>query len=140
MAEMTSFSVPTTPESVVIVGTGGSGKIRAAYENGTRVGDLKTPGGEPIWRLNGVSMSVDGVGVDGVTIDTSTPLETVPAGVVFRASGRVTLTLRADGRPGFGDGGPRGVLIATAFVERLDPVGNVADLLAAAPTANRKAS
>ncbi|WP_341258615.1 hypothetical protein [Gordonia malaquae] len=137
---MTRFKVPTVADSVTVIGLGGTAKIRQAYEDGRRLGDMTADNGKVIRRLSGVAMSVAGVAVDGVTIDTTSVLEEVPAGVIFKASGEVELTIRAEGRAGFGNGGPRGVLQATAYIEELTPVGTLSDVLAttkAAPTTSK---
>ncbi len=91
-------------------------------------------------RLSGFAVSVNGVGLDGVTVETSTPLPEVPAGTIFKADGEVELTIRADARAGFGAGAtPRGVLSFGIYIQNLLAAGNAADLLRSAPQPRRGA-
>lgn len=129
MADLARLVLPVDPSSVLVVGTGGDSRPRRAYLNGEPSDDPVLRNGAAVQRLSGVAVSIAGVGVDGATLETTTPLESVVAGTIFRAEGAVECMVRADAKPGFGDRGPRGVLAVTVFVERLVPVGSAADLL-----------
>lgn len=130
MAEASSATVRVDPAKIVLVGTGGVGRERASYVEGKRQDSPMTwENGAAIRRLSGLAVSVDGVGYDAADVESTTPLDEVAAGTIFQAEGHAELRFRAEGRPGFGDGGPRGVLRTTIFVERLVPRASIADLL-----------
>lgn len=139
MAELSRMSYRPTPDSVLIVGIGGVARQRKSYVNGAASDDPPLRNGAAVQRVSGMAVSIDGVGLDGATIDTSTPLGDVTAGTIFRAEGEVEVQIRADARAGFNGGAPRGVLAVSVYVERLVPVGSAADLLrtASAPASKR---
>jgi hypothetical protein len=137
MSEVSRLTLCVDPSTVLLIGTGGTARTRAAYENGVKTDSNVQRAGSDVHRLTGVAVSVNGVGLDGAVIETATPLENVPAGGIFRAEGLAEVSVRADGRPGFAGGAPRGVLAVTVFVERLVPVGNANDLLKGASAARR---
>ncbi|WP_336671473.1 hypothetical protein [Tsukamurella sp. USMM236] len=140
MAELTSMVMPTPADQVFGVGTGGTAREKAAYVDGKRQDVAATwLDGSAVHRLTGIAISVAGQGLDGAVVETTTPLENVAAGTVFRAEGHVEIRVRADGRPGFNGGGPRGVLTVTVFIQRLVPVGAIDELLVAMGDAAAKA-
>lgn len=121
--------VPVSADALMVFGTGGGGRTRPVYRDGAVTDDVVQRDGAAVHRLSGVAVSVAGVGLDGAVVETTTPLETIAAGTVFRVEGSAELLLRADARPGFGDRGPRGVLAVTVYAQTLTPVGSVTDLL-----------
>ena len=129
MAELTTLRVPVPSELLLVIGTGGGGRTRTVYRDGAKTDELVERDGSAIHRLTGVAVSVAGVGLDGAMLETTTPLETVEAGTIFRVEGTSELTVRADARPGFGDRGARGVLAVTVYAQTLTPVGSVDQLL-----------
>lgn len=137
MSDISRLTLCVDPSTVLLIGTGGTSKTRAAYENGVKTEANVQRGGADVHRLTGVAVSVNGVGLDGAVVETSTPLENVPAGGLFRAEGLAEVSVRAEGRQGFSGGSPRGVLAVTVFVERLVPVGNANELLKGASSAKR---
>lgn len=139
MSDMSRLVLNVDPASVLLIGTGGTSRTRAAYENGVKTDTNIQRGGVDVHRLTGVAISVNGMGLDGAVVETATPLENVPAGGIFRAEGIAEVAVRAEGRQGFGGGSPRGVLSVTVFVERLVPAGNATDVLRT-PAAKRAGS
>ena len=129
MADLTTLKVPVPSELLLVIGTGGGGRTRTVYRDGAKTDELVERDGSAIHRLTGVAVSVAGVGLDGAMLETTTPLETVEAGTIFRVEGTAELTVRADARPGFGDRGARGVLAVTVYAQTLTPVGSVDQLL-----------
>lgn len=129
MADLTTLRVPVAADSLMVIGTGGGGRTRAVYRDGAVTEDVVQRDGSAVHRLSGVAVSVAGIGLDGAVLETTTPLETVPAGTIFRVEGVAELSVRADARPGFGDRGPRGVLTVTVYAQTLTPVGTVDQLL-----------
>ncbi len=129
MADLTTLRVPVPVEQLMVIGTGGGSRTRAVYRDGAATGEVVQRDGAAVHRLTGVAVSVAGVGLDGATVETTTPLEEVPAGTVWRVEGSAELSVRADARPGFADRGPRGVLTVTVFAQTLTPVGNIDQLL-----------
>jgi hypothetical protein len=111
-----------------------------AYENGVKTDANVQRGGVDVHRLTGVAVSVNGTGIDGATVETGTPLEDVPAGSIFRAEGVAEMSVRAEGRNGFGNGTARGVLSVNVYVERLVPVGNANDVLRPRPATTSRRS
>lgn len=138
MSDLSRLTLPIDSSSVLLIGTGGTSRTRVVYENGVKTDSNVQRGGADVHRLTGVAVSVNGQGLDGATVETATPLENVPAGGIFRAEGLAEISVRAEGRQGFGGGNPRGVLALTVFVERLVPVGNANDVLRGATGAGRK--
>ena len=129
MADLTTLRVPVPSDLLLVIGTGGGGRTRTVYRDGAKTDELVERDGSAIHRLTGVAVSVAGVGLDGAMLETTTPLETVEAGTIFRVEGTAELTVRADARPGFGDRGARGVLAVTVYAQTLTPVGSVDQLL-----------
>lgn len=134
MAEISRVVIPCRSEDVLIIGTGGAGRERPEWRDGERTGEPVRRDGAAVHRLSGVSVSLGGVGLDGATVETTTPLESVEAGTIFRAAGVVEVAARAEAKPGYGqDARPRGVQVITVFVERLEPAGDITTLLRATP-------
>ncbi len=129
MADLTTLRVPVPADQLMVIGTGGGGRTRAVYKDGAATDDVVQRDGAAVHRLTGVAISVAGVGLDGATLETTTPLEQVPAGTVFRVEGTAEVSVRADARPGFSDREPRGVLTVTVFAQTLTPVGSIEQLL-----------
>lgn len=129
MADLTTLRVPVPSDLILVIGTGGGGRKRAVYRDNKKTEEVVEREGSPVHRLSGVAVSIAGVGLDGAMVETSTPLETVEAGTIFRVEGAAELTVRADARPGFGDGGPRGVLAVSVYAQTLTAVGSVDQLL-----------
>lgn len=130
MADLTRLDELVIDASQVIAfGIGGGGRAQRVYRDGTATDEPVLVDGAQLHKLNGLAVSVGGRGLDGAQVHTSTPLDTIDAGVLFKAEGRCTLSVRADARPGWGDRGPRGVLAVTVYIQTLTPVGSVTDLL-----------
>jgi hypothetical protein len=140
MPELSKMTLAVDPSTVLLIGTGGTARTRAQYENGVKTDINVQRDGVDLHRLTGVAVSVNGTGLDGATVETATPLENVQAGSIFKAEGLTEVSVRAEGRSGFGDGSPRGVLAVTVFVERLVPVGNANDVIRATATAGRRSN
>lgn len=141
MATINTLIIPIDPEQVLIVATGGVGRERKEYRDGQATGQALQRDGAAIWRLTGIGVSVAGQGLDGATIETATPLEDVPSGTVFVAAGTCELTIRATGVAGFGQNPtPRGQLETTVWIETLNPVGSVNDLLVGTRRGSSKGS
>jgi hypothetical protein len=131
MSDLSRLVVPVVADSCQLVGTGGIVRKRVAYVNGERSDEPFTRNGAAVHKISsGLVISLAGIGLDGAAVETTTPLEEIVAGTIFRPEGIVELSVRAEVRPGFGDGGPRAVLIPTVFVETLTPLGSVTELLA----------
>lgn len=140
MAASNTLIIPIDPEQAMVIATGGVGKARQEYRDGQATGQALERDGAAIWRLTGVAVSVAGQGLDGATVETATPLEEVPAGTIFAATGNCELTVRATATPGFGPNAtPRGQLAVTVWVETLTPVASVDDLLAGSRRNSAKA-
>lgn len=127
---------------VTVLATGGVATPRAQFIAGERTGETVKFNGAEVRRVTGLAVSIDGRGLDGAVVETTTVLDEVAAGTVFRAEGETTVTVRAEAQAGFGGGAPRASLVTTVFVERLVPVGNVSELLRASarPTATTPAT
>lgn len=127
------------PESVLVIATGGAARARQEFSNGQATGETVKRNNADVHRLSGVALSVAGRGLDGATVETGTPLETIAAGAIFKAEGEVTVSVRADAKPGFNGGAPRGVLQTTVYIERLTPVGDISSIIRGAEaTTSRK--
>ncbi|MCH9668461.1 MAG: hypothetical protein K0U78_00925 [Actinomycetia bacterium] len=137
MPELSRVMLAVDPDSVLLISTGGTARTRVQYENGVKTDSNIQRSGADVHRLTGVAVSVNGNGLDGATVETATPLAEIKAGSIFKAEGLVEVQIRAEGRAGFGDGAPRGVLATTVFVERLIPVGNATDVIRTASPARR---
>lgn len=128
MASSAKFG--TVPSEVLVVATGGVARERAEYVDGERTGESVMRGGAAVRRLTGMAVSVGGLGLDGAVVDTTTPLDEVEAGTIYRAEGEVEVGVRAEAKPGFKAGDkPRADLAFAVFIERLVPVGSAMDLL-----------
>src|SRR5699024_362087 len=124
------LTIPATPDDLEIFAIGGSGMVRAEWLDGEKTGKNLQRNGADLRRVTGLAVSLRGQGLDGATVETTTALEEVPSGTIFKGQGEVEVRVRADAQAGFGNGAPRGDLNVTVFVERLEPVGKVSDLLA----------
>lgn len=140
MPELSKMTLAVDPSTVLLIGTGGTARTRAQYENGVKTDTNVQRGGVDVHRLTGVAVSVGGTGLDGATVETASPLENVQPGSIFKAEGLTEVSVRAEGRAGCGDGAPRGVLAVTVFIERLVPVGNANDLLRSGAPSRRSAN
>jgi hypothetical protein len=129
MADLTTLRVPVPVDQLLVIGTGGGGRTKAVFKDGAVTDELVQRDGAAVHRLTGVAVSVGGVGLDGASLETTTPLEAVTAGTVFRAEGSAELSVRADARPGFRDRGPRGFLVLNVYAQTLTAVGSVEQLL-----------
>lgn len=131
---MFELKLPVPADSVLVIGTGGEAREMQEWSGGVATGkpQLHSNGGA-LRALSGVSVSVAGQGLDGAEVSTTTPLDAIPAGALYRASGEVTVTARADARiTGRGaDQRARGQVTARVFIETLEPVGDVNSLLKA---------
>lgn len=136
----TSMTLPVAADGVLIVGTGGEARTQAVWADGRATDAVQQRDGADLRRLTGVAVSVAGIGLDGASVTTTTALDEVSAGMVYRAEGSVEVTMRAVGRPGFGDRGPRGELVTSVYVERLVPAGSVMDLVKAPGGSGRRAA
>ncbi|MFT4044699.1 MAG: hypothetical protein QM673_16185 [Gordonia sp. (in: high G+C Gram-positive bacteria)] len=131
MADPTKVTIPISAHSLILFSGGGEGRVVREYEGGKPTGqNRKGPNGADLWRLNGVSPSLAGKGVEGAVVETTTPLEKLDPGTIFAAEGAVEMTVTAQAKPGYGDSGPRGTLGVRIFVETLTPRGNIGALLA----------
>lgn len=133
MSDLSRMTLPVDAASVVVIGTGGEARTRKEYRGGEATGAMIQRDGADVHRLTGVAVSIGGVGLDGASVETTTGLESVGAGTVFKAEGVVEVSVRADAKPGFGDRGPRGVLVPSVYVQRLVPAGSITELLAKDP-------
>lgn len=113
---------PLDPSTLLLISTGGEGRERPEFKDGARTGAPVMRNGAAVRRVSGIAVSLAGQGLDGIAVDTSTPLDAIPAGTVLRAEGEAELSIRADAKPGFNGGAPRGELQVSLFVERLAPV------------------
>ncbi|WP_078325025.1 hypothetical protein [Mycobacteroides salmoniphilum] len=140
MADLSRLSYRPQPEGVVAVAMGGDVRLKKSYVNGVASDEPVLRNSAGVRRIP-LAISIDGVGLSGATVETTTPLETVEAGTIFKAEGEIEVSVRADARAGFNGGGPRGVLVVSVFIERLVPVGSAADLLrsSSAPASKRAA-
>lgn len=123
--------VSLDPAQIMVFGTGGGARAQSVYRDGVATDEPVLVDGAQLHKLTGLAVSVAGRGLDGAEVDTTTPLEEVPAGMLFQAEGRCTLSVRADAKPGWGNRGPRGVLSVTVYIQTLKPVGSVVDVVRA---------
>ncbi|MCX8556207.1 MULTISPECIES: hypothetical protein [Mycobacteriaceae] len=141
MADLTRLDdVVLDPTQILAFGTGGAGRARRVYRDGAATDEPVLVDGAQLHRLTGLAVSVAGIGLDGAEVQTTTPLDTVPAGTLFRAEGRCTLSVRAEGKSGWNGGAPRGVLVVTVYIQTLIPVGSVTELAKAGSGGRRGAS
>ena len=128
------------PSQIMVFGTGGGGRAQSVYREGKATDEPVLVDGAQLHKLTGLAVSVAGRGLDGAEVRTTTPLEEVPAGMLYKAEGRCTLSVRADAKPGWGDRGPRGILSVTVYIQTLNPVGSVTDVVRAGGAAARRGS
>jgi hypothetical protein len=141
MADLTRLDeLVLDPSQVLAFGTGGGARAQRVYRDGTATDEPVLVDDAQLHKVTGLAVSVGGRGLDGAEVQTTTPLDTVPAGMLFQAEGRCTLSVRADARPGWGNRGPRGVLAVTVYIQRLNPVGSVTDILKGGKSGARRAS
>jgi len=129
---MYELKLPVPSETVLVIGTGGESRELQEWVGGVATGKpVMHSNGGAIRSLSGVSVSVAGQGLDGAEVSTTTPLDGVAAGAIYRASGEVTVTARADAKiTGRGaDQRARGQVTARVFIETLEPVGDVNSFL-----------
>ncbi|MFJ6261576.1 hypothetical protein [Rhodococcus erythropolis] len=138
MADLTRLELGVDPTTVLVIGLGGEARERRVYAKGEATDEMVQRQGGSVRRLSGVAVSVCGRGLDGAVLETSTPLESVPAGAIFRAEGEVSVSVRADAKPGFNGGSPRGSLAVTVYVQTLTPIGDLSTALEAAASGNRR--
>lgn len=139
MGTTSSLTIRPEPGSMALIG---SGQLldQKNYVDGKETGP-KMRDGRPIRRAPGVTAVMSGTVLDGFTVTTtSADLNEVPEGSLLAVSGAVEVIVRGEARAGFGDSGPRATLTGTVFVEHIEPVGNVANLLAQAARRNGKES
>ncbi|SHS67846.1 Uncharacterised protein [Mycobacteroides abscessus subsp. abscessus] len=123
-------NLPLDPAKLFLFGTGGVGRAQRVYRDGTATEEPVLVDGGTLRKLTGLAGSYDGNALEGADFRSVTPMDSVPAGTVFKAAGRCTLSVRADAKSGFGPNArPRGVLALTVYIERLEPVGSVNDLV-----------
>jgi len=131
---MYEVKLPVPSDSVLIIGTGGESREQKEWAGGVATDNpILHSNGSSIRRLSGVSVSVAGQGLDGAEVSTTTPLDNVPAGAVFRASGEVMVNVRgkAEIKGRGADQRARAEVTIRVFVETLEPVGDVNSLLKA---------
>ncbi|WP_006247649.1 hypothetical protein [Mycolicibacterium tusciae] len=139
MADLTRLDeLVLDPTQVLAFGTGGGARAQSVYRDGAATDEPVLVDDAQLYKVTGLAVSVGGRGLDGAEVRTTTPLETVPAGVLFQAEGRCTLSVRADARAGWGNRGPRGVLAVTVYIQTLKPVGSVTDILRGANSGARR--
>lgn len=139
MADLTRLDeLVIDPTQVLAFGIGGGVRAQRVYRDGTATDEPVLVDDAQLHKVTGLAVSVAGRGLDGCEVQTTTPLEMVPAGVLFQAEGRCTLSVRADARPGWGNRGPRGVLVVTVYIQTLKPVGSVNDILRGAASGARR--
>lgn len=124
-----TLTLTVDPKDLQLVGTGGEGRVKQEWKDGQPTGPMLREGAS-VHRLTGMAVSLGGSGLDGCSVETSTPLEEVPVGSLWKVEGHATVTVRADASAGINGGAPRGNLVATVFVEKLVPIGSVTELLA----------
>lgn len=122
-----TLTLPIAPEAVILIG-GGSLLPLAAYEDGERVGD-RIYNDRVLKRCPGLVAQVHGETLDGFAIQTTSEVDEIPEGAILVASGEVELTTRGNAHSGFGDSGPRSTLGGVLFVENIEPVGSLSDVL-----------
>lgn len=139
---MFELKLPVPAESVVVVGTGGESREMQEWAGGVATGKPQLhSNGSALRALSGVSVSVAGQGLDGAEVSTTTPLDGIAAGAIYKASGEVTVTARADAKiTGRGaEQRARGQVTARVFIETLEPVGDINALLKSAPATGSRA-
>lgn len=122
---MRNLTLGINVNDLMLIGTGGGGVVKNKWADGKRTEELESRNGGPVRNLSGISASLNGVGLDNIGIATSTPLERVEAGMLFRAEGEAELRVW----PTVSGGKDRAFaeLNGTLYVERLVPLGNAFD-------------
>lgn len=123
-------SLTLTPEAGTVALFGGGKLTEVKDYKDQKENGPKLRNGRQLRRAPGVTAVLNGVPLDGFTVQTVADIDSLPDGSVLAASGVVEITIRGEARPGFGDGGPRASLTGSVFIEGITPVGSVADLLA----------
>ena len=82
--------------------------------------------------MPGCQVLLDGTPLDGFTLETVSEIDDIGPGGILAAQGEVSVSIRADAKPGFNGGAPRGSLAGKVFIENLQPVAALADLIAQA--------
>lgn len=124
----------TIPAATVTVVGGGDATPAAVYENGQATGQVVQRDGKPVKRLRGATAFIDGQPAEGLTVETISDFDSLPAGSILRGEGQASLSIRADARPGFGGGSPRGEIAGTVFVQNLVAVASIDSLLTTVDT------
>jgi len=137
MAKIGRYTLAAMPQNFQLYATGGVAQVRAEYADGKRTGESMKRNGVDLRRVTGLAVSYGNQGLDGATIETTTPLEEVQVGTIFRAEGECEINVRADASPGFNGGSPRAWLELSVFVEKLVPVGNVSEILTKSSSSRR---
>ncbi len=130
MASTTSLTLRPEAGTVALIGGGLVAPVKN-YEAGKEAGP-RLRDGRQLRRASGVTAVLDGVPLEGFTVVTTAEINELPEGSLLAASGVVEITIRGDARPGFGDSGPRASLTGQVYIQNLEPVGSVAQLLAQA--------
>ena len=115
------------PEQLTVVG-GGETRAATDFETGQAV--LRN--GRQVKRVPGCQVLLDGTPLDGFTLETVSEIDDIGPGGILAAQGEVSVSIRADAKPGFNGGAPRGSLAGRVFIENLQPVAALADLIAQA--------
>lgn len=136
MASTNSLTIRPEAGTVAFIGGGQVSDVKD-YKEGKEAG-LKLRDGHPLRRVPGVTAVMDGVPLDGFMVQTTAVVDDIPDGSLLAASGVVEVTIRGEARAGFAGGAPRANLTGSVFVENIEPVGNVANLLAQAARRNGK--
>lgn len=127
MASTNSLTLHPEAGTVALIGGGKLTEVKD-FKDQKEVGP-KLRDGRQLRRAPGITAMLDGVPLDGFTVQTVADIDAFPDGCVLAASGVVEITIRGEARPGFGDSGPRANLTGSVFVEGITPVGTFADLL-----------
>ncbi|MFV0433356.1 MAG: hypothetical protein ACK5LO_05185 [Leucobacter sp.] len=115
------------PEQLTVVG-GGETRDATDFETGQAV--LRN--GRQVKRVPGCQVLLDGVPLDSFALETTADVTDLGPGGVLAAQGEVSVSIRADAKPGFNGGSPRGSLAGKVFIETLTPVASLAELVAQA--------
>lgn len=89
-------------------------------------------GGRQIKRFPALTAIYKGQPMDGLVCESTTELDNLGEGGVLAAQSDVTITIRADAKPGFNGGAPRGQIVGKTFCEGFSPVASLAELVASA--------
>lgn len=128
------------PTSVTLIG-GGEVPLVKGFANGISTGEPVMRDGKPVRTLRTATVFIDGVPVEGITVQTTTDIESIPNGSIMRGEGApAILVLRADARPGFNGGAPRGEIAGSIFLQGLTVVASLDSLLTQADTRRGRSS